>query len=718
MNYLLLDPVVDAINTAVNSIIQWFYGLLFKILMYIKEVFDFCYMLVRKLAGIDTYYYNGQLMGAGEATSNTVTGDIVEVLLKTDIIRNLFITLLVLGVILLLIITFICVWKTEWEFGKDQNSKTKIFNSVLRALFNFIAVPVITFFGIFVGNALLRAIDDATAGGTNVKMSDIVMTSIATNALRADHQGNSFNYDFISKNNTFDETNQKMGIYQYFMNSKGEIVSADILSAFKNNSTLKDKGVYYVNTTDSGLDAKGVNEKLENGTLVFSFTDAQIVDVFFDKGEFNYVLGYLVLIIMLKTMLEITFGLVKRLFYIVFLFVVSPPIVAMTPLNDKPLSKWREAFVGHFCSAFVTVAFFNIFMSIYPLFERISLFPANQTYSILNGFVSLLMVCVGLLVINEIIKLVSEIIFGKGYDAITQSSGGWGSAFGMAGQALRPMALPGRIVGKGAEIFNRARYEGLGSAVRHVGTDLRGVARNVANTGPLAQMWQRANLGRATQGFRTARQIRNDTGATDIIRGRRESGRMIRGDIRENQQALVGTANERLRREGLNAYAQRLRNNIAGDADRMAYSTHQTNLANAQGIIDGATEQVRNTSSRYSSATDRQIRRYLRSNPTLANEVIAYRNASATVPAEQAAMDALTARHAEWQNEDAFLQAYDDRRALRRSNASNIVRTERGVLSPTSRRNSVRVRRTNAQTARDVIARRTAQSDARRNTTP
>ena len=72
--------------------------------------------------------------------------------------------------------------------------------TVLKALFNFIAVPVITFFGIFVGNALLRAIDDATAGGTNVKMSDIVMTSIATNALRAEHQGNSLNYELISKN--------------------------------------------------------------------------------------------------------------------------------------------------------------------------------------------------------------------------------------------------------------------------------------------------------------------------------------------------------------------------------------------------------------------------------------------------------------------------------------------------------------------------------------
>lgn len=537
----------------INAIAQWFYNLLFTVLMWFKDVFDMCYILVRKLAGIDTYYYNGQAMGTGAADSGTVTGDIIEVLIRSDIVQNLFLTLLVLGIILLIIVTFIAVWKTEWEFGKDGNSKSKVINAALKALFNFIAVPVITFFGIFVGNALLRAIDDATSGGENVKMSDIVLTSIATNALRADHQGETFNYELINLNNTVNAETGQVGLYQYFMNSKGEIVTNDILTAFKNNSTIKTSGVYYVDATGMGMDVLGVNQKLENGTLVFTFDDEQVVNVFFDKGKFNYVLGYLVLIIMLKTMLEITFGLVKRLFYLVFLFIVSPPIVAMAPVNDKSLPKWREAFIKNAGSAFVTIGIYNIFLSIYPLFDRISLFGSSDRVlfgifplSLLNGFVSLLFVCVGLLVVNQISKAISE-MFGVHdlYDQSTEKGKSlWGDAFGLAGKALKPLTLPAKVVGKGTEYVSSAFVNGPKDTFKRMGKDLLGGAGKMANAGPLAEMWKNAGVKDVANQYS---KIKKDFGedykaAWDIGKSRRATKKMLKNEMKENEGALQNSS--------------------------------------------------------------------------------------------------------------------------------------------------------------------------------
>jgi len=563
MNYYLLGDVFSSI---VNDVVQWFYKLLFQILMWLKDVFDLCYVLVRKLAGIDTYYYNGTAMGAGNATSDTVTGDIIEVMIRSDVVRNLFITLLVLGIILLFIVTFIAVWKTEWEFGKDGNSKTKVINAALKALFNFIAVPVITFFGIFVGSALLRAIDNATAGGTNVTMSDIVITSIATNALRSDNLGSGMadgytNEDFINRNNSDIPNEQnKIGIYQYFMDGNGEIVSEDILAAFKNHSTIKAKGVYYVNSSGMGFSAKDINKALDNGTLTFSWTNEELVRTFFDPSEFNYVLGYLVLIIMLKTMLEITYGLVKRIFYMIFLFIVSPPIVAMAPVNDKALGEWRKLFVKNAGSAFVTIGIYNIFMSVYPLFDKISFFGSSDKVSIgalnfslsfLNGFVSLLMVCVGLLVVNEISKAISS-LFGVNdlYDQSTDKGKSlWGNAFGLAGKALKPMSIPAKAVGKGAEFVARGAYQGWGQAFKGLGKDawsgIKSGAGKIANAGPLSEMWAKAGTKDVIGQFKKNKEeFKEDRKAIwDMSRAKSKAKKQLKNDIKANK-AEVNKINE------------------------------------------------------------------------------------------------------------------------------------------------------------------------------
>lgn len=491
MSLSLLNGFVGDI---VQGIKEFFYGILYAILKALCYVIDLCQILVKKLAGIevDGMLFNGQVVNGSES-STTVTGDIVEALIRTDVVRNLFISLLVLGIILLLIVTFVGVWKSEWEFGKEGNSKSKIINASMKALFNFIAVPVIAMFGIFVGNALLRAIDGATKGDENKSITSFVLSSAFADACV-------YNYRFEGNNNQWVNANLQVvyekdsegnivydangdpvmkyqGILNLFKDSRQDVHVDEILEAFQNNQKISKKtvedGKYRIFSYDGEVNEK-YTQILLAGEFKFSFDDSDLVGMFFDNSKINYILMYIILFFMIKAMLTITFGLVKRLYYVVILFIISPPIVAMSPINDKALGSWRSAFIKNLCSAFVTIGIYNIFLSIYPIFKKIS-FPGVGNF--VNFFVQLLMISVGLMTINSISSKLSD-IFGVGdvYSESVNKDGKslWGGAFEMAGSGFKPFTFGAQVIGKGVQYGMTAKYMGLGAAVKQMGKDATG----------------------------------------------------------------------------------------------------------------------------------------------------------------------------------------------------------------------------------------------------
>lgn len=496
----------------IQGIKDFFFGILFLILKGLCFIVDMCQILVKKLAGIDTegMLYGNQIVNGSE-NSSTVTGDIVEVLIRSDVVRNLFISLLVLGIILLLIVTFVAVWKTEWEFGKDGNSKTKIFNSAFKALFNFIAVPVVAFFGIFVGNALLRAIDGATKGDSNRSITNFVLSSAFANASRYEYKYEGNNSAWVNANlvvkykeddsgNKIEENGQYVieyqGILNYFKSgSQGEVQVDQILEAFQNNKKISKQTAlsqkYRVLNAD-GSDA-GYTYALEQGKFTFSFDDSTLTAMFFDNSKINYIMIYIILIFMIKAMLTITFGLVKRLYYVVILFIISPPIVAMSPLNDKLLGKWREMFIANVCSAFVTIGIYNIFLSIYPAFEKIK-FPNVGT--VINFFASLLMIAVGLLTIDGLSGEIAKMLGVKELyaESTDKEKNLWGGAFGMAGKGFLPFSLGAKAIGKGVQYGMTAKYQGLGAAAKQFGKDVAGGTSSLLSKTPVDNMIQGAGI--------------------------------------------------------------------------------------------------------------------------------------------------------------------------------------------------------------------------------
>lgn len=548
MRLILLNGIVAQIGQGIKDVFFW---ILYTILKALCYVVDLCQLLVKKLAGIDT---SGMLWGdkvvSGAEDSSTVTGDLVEIIIRSDIVRNLFISLLVLGIILLLIVTFVAIWKSEWDFGKDGNSKTKTINSALKALFNFIAVPVIAFFGIFVGNALLRAIDGATGGSNEKSMTSFVLSSAFSDACRYNYRYEGDNNAWVNANLTvyyekdsegnfvLDESgNRKVtgqGILNYFRSSNGDVQVNQILDAFKNDHTIsKDKvssAKYRIYNSD-GTEATEYTEALVEGKFTFTFDNGDLVTMFFDNSKINYILIYIVLFFMIKAMLTITFGLVKRLYYVVILFIISPPIVAMAPINDKALGSWRSAFISNLCSAFVTIGIYNIFLSVYPAFEKIK-FPGVGSF--VNFFVSLLMISVGLMCIDSISGMIAK-WFGVGElysDSTDKGKSIWGGAFSRAGSGFKPLTMGLGAVGKAGQFVTTARYEGLGAAAKNLKTDTTGAIKGAFDKTPISTMYKASGMTEGLKTFKDDSKHKQTLGVKDSMKGLRQANKSAINDFK------------------------------------------------------------------------------------------------------------------------------------------------------------------------------------------
>ena len=494
MTGLMLAEVWDGFIWLGNVIADGIGSVLFWIVRMGVWVVNICETFARKLVALDTYYYNGQLIDANTNSGTTITNDILEVLVRSDVVRNLFLSLLALAIVLLIIVTFVSVWKTEWNFEKDGNSKSKVINAAFKALFNLIAVPVIAFFGIIVGNALLRAIDGVTSGNAERNMGTLIMTSLMTEDCVRVSTGDVRSQALIDANlGTFEYNGETVqGFMELFVKSgTGEIDSQAILNAFNSGQTIKWNIIqnYRFNKPDAKWAFNGyidnVNNKIDKCVqtqtdFVFTFypgtggssTDP-LLKLMFDSWGINYFVGYMIMYFMISSMLKITFAIVKRLFYTVILFVVCPPIIALAPLNPKPFEEWKKIFISYLCCAYVTIAIYNIFLTIYPLFEGISLIGETGFE---RFFEKMLFIAVGLITINDLSGEIAKALgVGELYSSSVDKNGKslWSGAFKTAGSGFKPITDIGKATGKAIQYGNIQKYAGANAMWKQMGEDAK-----------------------------------------------------------------------------------------------------------------------------------------------------------------------------------------------------------------------------------------------------
>lgn len=99
----------------------------------------------------------------------------------------------------------------------------------------------------------------------------------------------------------------------------------------------------------------------------------------------------------------------KRIVELVGLFMISPPIIAIMPLDGgKTFSNWRTNFISKALSAYGAIIGMNILFLLLPYLNEIELFSSNL--SLLNTIFQCLFLIVGLTMVEGFISLLSGFI--------------------------------------------------------------------------------------------------------------------------------------------------------------------------------------------------------------------------------------------------------------------------------------------------------------------
>lgn len=463
------------INTIVNVIGTILYplcGILFLLIDMIQEIFY-------GFAGIGKISIGGGLTNNQDAI--TVDGQddagIIYYILQSDLVKNLLLSIVVLAFVLLVIFTIMAFLKNI--YSAKPRKWQEIIGDAIKGLGMFTIIPVLCLLGVWVGNIILRAIDGATnqASSTSTKsLSAMLFQVVAYNAndIRAGHKDLDDVYDELIKElNTWNNAHPDEKI-DFVENKKDD---ADNLDVNYYAGLLDD---LYTSNSHDRINWIGVGK-------------------WYALGEMNYTILIGGGIFMLYALCAISFGMVKRLFMLIVLFVISPVMCSLYPLRgDGPVKSWTSDFVKQTISAYSAVAGMNIMFALLPFIQTVSV--GNAIVDVL-GLMPLLLTIAALYMVKDIIALISNYIGAADAYAIgSTTQGGVKGQIDKRRKTVRKGAL--RVTGafsnaasfakKNAHYIGDTAEEfgggftgnvlggGLGSLVVGIGTVSTGIASLVA----------------------------------------------------------------------------------------------------------------------------------------------------------------------------------------------------------------------------------------------
>lgn len=374
------DAVAEVLENILGVILWGFCDIFFLII-------NLCEAIFRKFAGLETLTINGE----------TVEGDIVLYLLQSNIVQEVFFSILILSLFLLIIFTIFAIVKNQ--YAEKQKPVMGIINNSVKGLLQYLMVPVCVVVGLAVGNAILRIIDEGTRTQTDGSASDMLFIAAAYNAneLRRDKLDSSRQalVDWIDDDNIAYINVEVASVLHCSTNKKSMMDAAKVATREQLDEIAYLVDEYFVG---SGLDAS-------NGAL--SKWAPTEVTVYYDMFEISYITIWVGGGFMIYALVTISWGLIGRMFKMVLSYCLTPAFIAMYPIDEgKALKSWIGDFSKNATSAYVAVAILNIFYSILPFVRNIQFFGGGL-WNPVNLFIQLLITISGYLLVKDMIKTVS-----------------------------------------------------------------------------------------------------------------------------------------------------------------------------------------------------------------------------------------------------------------------------------------------------------------------
>ena len=462
-----LTLIASSIGDAIKN---WFQGWFGAVLSFIPKIFyqlltplwailDAMQWIMRKLAGLDTI--------ASFEGSKDFSGDLVNYFINaifsgdSPVLANVFWSMIILGALMLIITTFIAVIKSEYTATDAKSaSKGKIIGNAFKAIASFAIVPIVCFFGIFICNVILQAVDKITANptsldgeyvakfkpssvtsgifndkhetgqqtyyhysffgykvpSTNTPISGIIFRTAAYNANRARSDGHF--YEVMLENekvNAGGVFNIKNGTDDASKDYNTNIIDEAFANCYRltENQQIDRKPFKYGHMFPVTLNA-GVmiyeNILINEGYEYFDKNNVALVWYYYDLWSFDLIVAIGSLVVVFISFIHILLGLIKRIFELVLLFLISAPMASLMPLDGgNALKKWREKFISKAIGVYGPVVGMNIFFIILGVLQSLKLTGID----IIDRVVYLLFVIAGLTMVKDFTAMLSELIGGE-----------------------------------------------------------------------------------------------------------------------------------------------------------------------------------------------------------------------------------------------------------------------------------------------------------------
>lgn len=531
---MLLGVLGDMIASWFAKIIEFISGLFAFIPMTIYFIYTSCcslldmfQYLIRKLAGLDVYYIDGKAQ-QGDLLVSFIRGivGIDDGGAAYSTLSTVFWSLIIFSVILLVLTTIIAIIKAHYNYDAKKSQPMAIITNSIKALFTMVLVPIVTIFGLYLSEIVLKYLDTLTSAssGSNITAlygNDVnrlenfgpIQTDSNGRPIK-DENGNEipsgtqiyasydcFGFGGPTSTTTFSGAMFKVAAYDcnrvrtgsyapktspsgsrwqdfgLFYDSSGnrEVIGDKIDEAFAGRLTLKDPGSAFVDGADSWIVSSsfltGPGAAWALGLIrvtSFSKYNVGLVYYYYNLWTFNYFLAFAGIAACFTLMINIIFGLITRLIQCLALFLIYSPLIGIIPLDGgNGYKSWKKSFIENILMAYGAVIGMNLFFLILPFFYEISFF--NNI--VLDRIMSMLFIIAGLSLIKKFMKLLSGFIgaadandTGKDVAEGFKSTGAKAAGMGMAAAGV------GVGIGKaGAAVANAT----VGKGVRSIGNKIK-----------------------------------------------------------------------------------------------------------------------------------------------------------------------------------------------------------------------------------------------------
>lgn len=435
MSLGIFDFLIDWLTKFMIWLIGWvfelinklFAALFFKIGTSILTIADNIQVVFKRLCGMDVYWITEK-----GVTKEVVGMDPVMSMFTNSQVTQALIALTLVAVAMVIIATIVQIIRTEFSTEGSKNSKGGIIGQSLKAMLLFILVPLCCIGGVFICNRLLVAVDRATnVSDGNSTIGSSVFVAAASNANNV-RNGDNLDADKLAR----------VGISYTITENNRERAAATIDSAFR----------------DGKLDY----------TWILGDDN---VKAYYNILEINYITYIGGGLLATYTLLCVCFGLVMRIYKCVVLFIISPPVVGLMPIdNGSAFKDWRKSFLKEILSAYGTVVGLNLLFLILPILNNIKLFEPEFKGAGLNSFMQLIFTLTGLFMLKDISGMIAGIIGGG--DA---ASAGAGMMNKVTSTATK---IGAGAMGVGTQVFAKGRGAWLKHKAKSLAKDLENDPEN------------------------------------------------------------------------------------------------------------------------------------------------------------------------------------------------------------------------------------------------